>query len=130
MREVFEQPKNYTTTYGYKIWYLPSKGKDYHHRLDGPAIKHKDGTKHWFVNGERHRLNGPAIEYEDGSKIWWVDDKLHRLDGPAIEHKDGTKEWWINGKELPTDEVEIWLEENDVDLKTESGQMAFKLRWL
>ena len=102
-----EQPKSYINEYGEKIWYMPSKGKDHYHRLDGPAI-----------------------EYKSGSKIWWVDDKLHRLDGPAVEDVDGTKEWWINGKELPTDEVEIWLEENDVDLKTESGQMAFKLRWL
>ena len=101
-----EQPKNYTTTYGDKFWYLPSKGRGYYHRLDGPAIEWKYGTK-----------------------AWWVDGKRHRLDGPAIEYGSGTKEWWVDGKYLPKEEVENWLEENDVDLKTEAGQMAFKLRW-
>ena len=78
-----EQPKSYINRKGDKIWYLPSEGRIYYHRSDGPAIELKDGTK-----------------------LWWVDDK-----------------------KLPTEEVEIWLEENDVDLKTEAGQMAFKLRW-
>ena len=147
-----EQPKSYINRKGDKIWYLPSEGRIYYHRSDGPAIELEDGTKLWWVDdkrhrldgpaiegadgkkawlvdGKRHRLDGPAIEDEDGSKEWWVDDNLHRLDGPAIEGADGTKEWWINNKKLPTEEVEIWLEENDVDLKTEAGQMAFKLRW-
>ena len=101
-----EQPKSYIDEHGSKIWYLPSKGKDYYHRLDGPAV-----------------------EWKDGSKVWFVDDKLHRLDGPAVEDADGIKYWFVDGKRLPTEEVEEWLEENDVDLKTESGQMAFKLRW-
>ena len=103
-----EQPEKYTTERGTKIWYLPSKGKDYYHRLDGPAV-----------------------EYVGGTKEWWVDDKRHRLDGPAIEYEyvGGTREWWLNGKKLSTEEVENWLEENNVDLTTEEGQMAFKLRW-
>ena len=58
-----EQPKNYTTTYGDKFWYLPSKGRGYYHRLDGPAIEWKYGTKAWWVDGKRHRLDGPAIEW-------------------------------------------------------------------
>ena len=123
-----EQPKNYTT-YGDKFWYLPSKGKDHYHRLDGPAVEWKNGSKEWWIDDKRHRSDGPAIEYVGGTKYWYVDGKLHRIDGPALEYKDGTKEWWINGKNLPTEEVEDWLEENDVDLKTEAGQMAFKLRW-
>lgn len=103
---MIEQPEFYIDEYGSKIWYLPSKGKSYFHYLDGPAVEWTDGSKWWFVN-----------------------DNLHRLDGPAIEEADGRKEWWVNGKNLPTKEVEIWLEENDIDLKTDEGQMAFKLRW-
>jgi len=102
-----EESKSYICNNGNTIWYLPSKGKDY-----------------W------HRTNGPAIERIDGSKGWWVDDKLHRLDGPAVEWADGTKQWFVDGKQQPIEEVETWLEENDVDLSTEEGQMAFKLMWL
>ena len=123
-----EQPKNYTI-YGDKFWYLPSKGRDYCHRLDGPAIEWKNGLKEWFVDDKRHRSDGPAIEFVSGTKAWWVDNRLHRLDCPAFEGADGTKEWWLNGKQLPTEEVEDWLEENNINLKTESGQMALKLRW-
>ncbi|KKM97673.1 hypothetical protein LCGC14_1165670 [marine sediment metagenome] len=77
-----------------------------------------------------HRLDGPAIEYKDGTKYWYVDDKLHRLDGPALEFADGYESWYINGNQLPIREVEAWLEENKIDLKTEAGQIAFKLRWM
>ena len=125
-----EQPKKYTTRRGDKIWYLPSKGKDYYYRLDGPAVEHKNGTKVWYVDDKRHRLDGPAFEGAGGTKSWWIEGKRHRLDGPALEHENGSKEWWINGKQLPKEEVENWLEENNIDLKTEEGQMAFKLRWL
>ena len=123
-----EQSELYTIK-GDKLWYLPSKGKNYRHRLDGPAVEWSDGTKAWWVDDKLHRLDGPAIKREDGTKEWYVDDKLHRLDGPAVEDADGIKYWFVDGKRLPTEEVEEWLEENDVDLKTESGQMAFKLRW-
>ena len=149
---MIEQPKKYTDEDGNEFWYLPSKGKDHYHRLDGPAVEYENGTKEWWVedkrhrsdgpafegingtkewwvDGRHHRLDGPAVEFENGTKCWYVDDKLHRLDGPAIKLSNGSKNWWLNGKRLPTEEVEIWLEENDVDLKTEAGQMAFKLRW-
>ena len=124
-----EQSKSYIDEYGAKIWYLPSKGKDHVHRLDGPAIEDENGTKQWWVDGERHRLDGPAIEYIYGIKGWYVEGNRHRLDGPALEFSSGTKQWWVDGKQIPTKEVETWLEENNIDLTTEEGQMAFKLRW-
>ena len=126
---MIEQPKKYTNDEGNKIWYLPSKGRDYLHRLDGPAVEDVDGIKEWWVDGKFHRLDGPAIEWENGTKQWWVDDKLYRLGGPAVEYASGTKEWWIDGRQMPTKEVETWLEENNIDLTTEEGQMALKLRW-
>lgn len=106
-----EQSKFYIDNSGDRYWYLPSKGKDY-----------------W------HRINGPAIEVAYGSKYWYVDDKLHRLDGPAIEYLSGIKEWWVDGKYIiDTDEmtgkIENWLEENEIDLKTKTGQLALILRW-
>jgi len=102
-----EQSVSYTNQKGNKFWYLPSRGKDYIHRIDGPAIELKDGSKGWCHNNKNHRLDGPAVLYVD----------LHPM-------------WYINGKALNADEVEEWLEENKIDLKTEAGQMAFKLRWL
>lgn len=101
---------------GTKTWFLPSKGEYYFHNLNGPAVEMVDGHKEWIVNGMPHRFDGPAIEL------------------PAYTDDDGcfheaTVEWWINGNELPQDEVEKWLKENEIDLKTEIGQLAFKLMW-
>ena len=147
-----EQAKSYIDKDGAKFWYLPSRGRIYYHRLDGPAlelsngtkqwwtngklhrsdgpaVEYKNGSKWWYVDGKLHRLDGPAVDYEDGSKWWYVDGKQHRLDGPAVEFASGTKEWWINGKHLSTEEVETWLEENNIDLSTNVGQVAFKLTW-
>ena len=124
-----EQPKNYINEDGDKFWYLPSKRKYCYHRLDGPAVEWENGSKEWYVEGNRHRLDGPAIEHKGGTKWWYVDGKRHRLDGPAIEHEGGTKWWYVDDKLLPMEEVEEWLEENNIDLKTEEGQMAFTLRW-
>ena len=64
-----------------------------------------NGTKHWYLNGERHREDGPAVELVDGSKIWFLNGKLHRTDGPAIEYANGTKEWYLNGKEVQMEDV-------------------------
>ncbi len=62
----------------------------------------------------------------------WVEldlSSLHRLDGPAVEFDFGRERWFIDGKELPEDRVPRWIEENEIDLDTEEGQMAFKLMW-
>lgn len=81
-----------------------------------------------------HREDGPAIEWDDGDKEWYVNGKCHRIDGPALVYADpqpdGIKEWWTNGRKLPKKEVKDWLEENNIDLSTPEGQMAFKMRWL
>ena len=50
-----------------------------------------DGTKEWWLNGQRHRADGPAIERADGSNEWWLNGELHRADGPAYERADGSK---------------------------------------
>ena len=54
---------------GNRFWY--NKKKDFH-RVDGPAIEYRDGTKCWYVNGKRHRINGPAIEWNNGEKYRYV----------------------------------------------------------
>ena len=62
---------------GNKYWY---NEKRIFHRIDGPAVEYKHGTKEWFFNGKRHRIDGPAIEYYDGDKCWWIAGKfIYRL---------------------------------------------------
>ena len=97
--------------------------------MKSKCIIDADGNKEWWVDGKRHRLDGPAIEYNGGSKEWWVDGKLHRIDGPAIEPHSGTNEWYLNGNELLIEEVEKWIKDNNINLKTIEGQLAFKMRW-
>jgi len=36
--------------------------------------------------------------YLNGTKIWYLNGQRHREDGPAIEYESGYKEWYINGK--------------------------------
>ena len=127
-----EQPKCYVNKNGYEIWFLPSKGKDYYHREDGPSIIQKDGTEMWHIHGKLHREDGPAVAFSStwlGLEAWWINGMLHRGDGPAVTRPNEKNEWWINGNQLDECKVEEWLKENEIDLKTEIGQIAFKLRW-
>lgn len=59
-----------------------------------------NGTKQWFLNGERHRKNGPAIEHANGTKQWWLNGKLHREDGPAIIYANGISLWYKHGLKI------------------------------
>jgi len=110
---------------GSKEWWINGK----RHRLDGPAIEYSNGSKEWWVNGKQHRLGGPAVIFADGSEEWWVNDKLYRLDGPAIIWSNGDEEWYINGRKLNTKEVEKWINENNINLKTKQHQALFMLRF-
>jgi hypothetical protein len=87
------------TKYGHKIYYK-DRAMTILHRIDGPAVEYADGSKAWYVDGQRHRLDGPAIECADGYKAWYVDGQRHRLDGPAIECADGSKVWYVDDKRL------------------------------
>lgn len=80
---------------GIRTW----KRKGMYHRLDGPAIQHKDGTEYWYVNGMHHRLDGPAIRLKMGDGLvdqWYVNNQRHRDGGPAIVWPDGSEEWYQN----------------------------------
>lgn len=76
-----------------------------------------------------YRLDGPSVVYHDGTKGYYQNGILHRTDGPAIEYSNGETVWMIHNKELNAQEVETWLEENQIDLSTCEGQTAFVLRW-
>jgi len=99
---------------GTKTWYLNGE----RHREDGPAYEGGDGTKTWYLNGERHREDGPAYEGSSGTKMWYLNDELHREDGPAYEGSSGIKMWYLNGTKLSEEEfnkrtktVELTLEQ-------------------
>jgi hypothetical protein len=81
---------------GTKSWYLYGQ----RHRVDGPAVEYADGAKFWFLHNQLHRVDGPAEEYADGSKYWYQHNQLHRVDGPAIEWSNGTKRWYYRGTSI------------------------------
>ena len=95
------------------------------HRIGDRKIFYieKNGQRHW------HNPFGPAYIAPDGSKHWYLYHKRHRIDGPAVEFTDGVTLWYLDNKKLPKDEVEAWIKENNINLKTEEGKVAFKLRW-
>lgn len=104
------------------------------HRKDGPAVIKNDGIKFWFFNGQRHRLGGPATEWNQNEKEWWANGKRHRIDGPAVEWNDSQgyplmSSYYIDGNQINSNSIEQWIEENDIDLSTEAGQVAFVLKW-
>ena len=80
-----------------------------------------------------NRLDGPAIieknDKKDNLKAWFINGKFNRLDGPAIICSDGTLYWYINDKKLNTEEVESWVKDNNLDLKTKQHQALFMLRF-
>ena len=56
--------------------------------------------KFCFKEGKRHREDGPAVVLNNGTKEWWIDGEKHRGDDlPAVENIDGTREWWFNGQQ-------------------------------
>jgi len=81
-------------------FYYKDKEMNIRHREDGPAVEWANGSRAWFLNGERHREDGPAVEYANGYKEWYLNDQLHREDGPAVEYADGSKYWFLNDKEV------------------------------
>ena len=72
----------------------------HHHRLDGPAVIRRYGSKIWLKNDKLHRTNGPAVIWPNGTEEWYLDDKRHNPNGPAITRPDGPEEYYINGNKV------------------------------
>jgi len=47
-----------------------------------------------------HRLCGPAVERDNGSKEWWVNGDRHRTNGPAMEEIGDPVRWYVSGKRM------------------------------
>jgi hypothetical protein len=114
-----------------------------YHREDGPACLWTfDGQESWYRNGVRHRVEGPAL-YSDSdpeTEAWFFSGKYHNETGPAIvyskkamkmmEQEDIPPAWYIHGVDI-TNEVNQWLQENDITLPLNDEQkILFKLRFV
>jgi hypothetical protein len=58
---------------GSKHWYQQGKL----HRNDGPALEQRN-AEHWYQHGKLHREDGPAIEHANGTRKWYLNGQ--RLD--------------------------------------------------
>jgi len=109
---------------GSKYWYLNGE----RHREDGPAIEWADGYKSWWLNGNFHREDGPAFESASGTKKWYLNDELHREDGPAIEFADGTKYWFLNGNKLTEEEFNAKTQVKELSVAEIQELLGFKIK--
>ena len=92
------------------ISYRNSCGQ-FHRDGDLPAIEHRDGSKEWWINGQRCRLNDlPAIVYSNGNKWWCINGKFGRAnDLPVIEYANGQKEWKRKNKFM-SDDIQVKMD--------------------
>lgn len=56
---------------------------------DGYKVTEYEDRTEWTYNGKLHRVGGPAVEFKNGSKHWYQNGLLHRDDGPALEWIEG-----------------------------------------
>lgn len=81
------------------------------------------------TDGVFHRIGGPALVRKDGTKEWFLNGRRHRIDGPAIIKPNGIKQWYVNSKNV-TPLVEIWMIDNKVVWPwNEETQVLFELTW-
>lgn len=109
---------------GSKYWYLNGQ----RHREDGPAIERANGYKYWYLNDQLHREDGPAIEWDRGTKEWYLNDKRHREDGPAIEWANGSKAWWLNGEELTEQEFNNRTQTKELTIEQIEKELGYKIK--
>jgi len=115
-----EQSVMTVSPHGTESWHL----NGVLHRIDGPAMTHRDGSEEWWKNGQLHRAEGPAVTANTGLEVWYRSGQLHRAEGPtvsqpdscyeewylhgerhrengpAITHPNGSQEWWENGERI------------------------------
>ena len=109
---------------GSKYWYLNGQ----RHREDGPDIERANGYKYWYLNDQLHREDGPAIEWDRGTKEWYLNDKRHREDGPAIEWANGSKAWWLNGEELTEQEFNNRTQTKELTIEQIEKELGYKIK--
>jgi hypothetical protein len=92
------------------------------------CLRLKREAFYWYKEGKLHRIDGPAIEYRNGTKFWYLKGLMHRIDGPACEYSDGRIAWHIEGEEFCATKL-FSLIKNSIFLeKKQSGK--YNLDWL
>lgn len=82
-------------------WWHNAQGRA--HRVGGPAVEHRNGTKKWFQKGSLHRRGAPAVMLANGCEKWFINGKYHRVDGPADDKRsDGKVRWFVQGEQIYT----------------------------
>jgi len=87
-----------------------------------------NGTKYWYLNGERHREDGPACEWANGDKSWLLNGQHHREDGPAIEWGNGNKSWWLNGEELTEEQFNNRTQTKELTIEQIEAKLGYKIK--
>lgn len=77
------------------FYYSDGRILDYH---DGSQdiihIIWENGTEEFYTNGKLHKEDGPALIHEDGSREYWINGQRRSANlGPSIEWADGTIEY-------------------------------------
>lgn len=101
-------------TVGNQVWYchaaLNRNTNRNHPVWCSVRLKDSLGNKASFL---KHRLFGPAVIRRDGTREYWQNGVLHRRFGPAIVRPGGGREWWINGQQIKAyrkiDKVWTWV---------------------
>lgn len=92
----YKSRENHQTEYDTAIVDASGNVIGFYRKLIGVEcwLDHSNGN--W--TGNLHRADGPAVVRADGSREWWVRGQRHRIDGAAVEYADGVCEYWTNGK--------------------------------
>jgi len=70
---------------------------EYCKELDDTDAFYYSDIKRYYNGYLLHRKDGPAVEWKDGSKFWYLEGQRHREDGPAQDFYNGFKNWYLNG---------------------------------
>ena len=97
--EIFYDPDGQVTSFEWKWNNRP-------HRFNGPAKYVVGQLEQWSVYDTLHRIDGPAVKSKDGLS-WAMYGHLHRIDGPAVQPDIGHSKWFFYGVELPADTVRV-----------------------
>jgi hypothetical protein len=83
-QRLVKKPFIHTVKSQYKnIWHYLNT--TVHRDGDLPAIEAANGTKHWYILGQRHRDNDlPAVEWSDGGKLWYKNGVWFKASPPLV----------------------------------------------
>lgn len=72
----------------------------HYHSIDGPAVRHRDGTVEYWVHGILHRAFGPSVIRNNGDEEYYLHGRRHCTYGPAVYRANGEVEYWVHGEQL------------------------------